>query len=177
MRTRGEREQSVARRDASSSSKRAWAWRFALIALALGVAQPAVAVQPDEILKDAGLEARARALSRELRCMVCQNQSIDDSDAPLARDLRVLVRERLTSGDSDSQVIDFLVARYGEFVLLKPRFAWHNALLWLTPAAALVAGAIAMFAAIRRRRAVPLAAAPLSADEERRLAEVIDRAP
>src|SRR6266446_5497967 len=137
----------------------------------------ALAVQPDEILTDPALEGRARALSRELRCMVCQNQSIDDSDAPLARDLRVLVRERLTSGDSDSQVIDFLVARYGEFVLLKPRFAWHNALLWLTPAAALVAGAIAMFAAIRRRRAVPLAAAPLSADEERRLAEVIDRAP
>jgi cytochrome c-type biogenesis protein CcmH len=177
MRTREERDQSVARRDASSSSKRALAWRFALIALALGASQPAVAVQPDEILKDAGLEARARALSRELRCMVCQNQSIDDSDAPLARDLRVLVRERLTSGDSDSEVVDFLVARYGEFVLLKPRFAWHNALLWLTPAAAIVAGAIAMFAAIRRRRAVPLAAAPLSADEERRLAEVIDRAP
>ena len=177
MRTRGERDQLVARRDASSSAKRPRAWRFALIALALGTSQPAVAVQPDEILKDAGLEARARALSHELRCMVCQNQSIDDSDAPLARDLRVLVRERLTSGDSDSEVVDFLVARYGEFVLLKPRFAWHNALLWLTPAAALVAGAIAMFAAIRRRRAVPLAAAPLSADEERRLAEVIDRAP
>jgi cytochrome c-type biogenesis protein CcmH len=159
-------------------TRRPWrAWRFALIALALGASQPAVAVQPDEILKDAGLEARARALSRELRCMVCQNQSIDDSDAPLARDLRVLVRERLTSGDSDSEVVDFLVARYGEFVLLKPRFAWHNVVLWLTPAAALVAGAIAMFAAIRRRRAVPLAAAPLSADEERRLAEVIDRAP
>jgi len=153
------------------------AWRFALIALALGASQPAVAVQPDEILKDPGLEARARALSHELRCMVCQNQSIDDSDAPLARDLRVLVRERLTSGDSDSEVLDFLVARYGEFVLLKPRLTWHNALLWLTPAAALVAGAIAMFAAIRRRRAVPVAAAPLSADEERRLAEVIDRAP
>jgi cytochrome c-type biogenesis protein CcmH len=109
--------------------------------------------------------------------MVCQNQSIDDSDAPLARDLRVLVRERLTSGDSDSEVVDFLVARYGEFVLLKPRFAWHNALLWLTPAAAIVAGVIAMFAAVRRRRAVPVAAVHLSADEERRLAEVIDRAP
>jgi len=153
------------------------AWRFVLIALALCASLPAVAVQPDEILKDQALEARARALSHELRCMVCQNQSIDDSDAPLARDLRVLVRERLTSGDSDSQVVDFLVARYGEFVLLKPRFAWHNAVLWLTPAAALVAGAIAMFGAIRRRRAVPVAAAPLSPDEERRLAEVIDRAP
>src|SRR5260221_14324849 len=152
-------------------------WRFALAGLALLAAQSAIAVQPDEILKDSGLEVRARALSRELRCMVCQNQSIDDSDAPLARDLRVLVRERLTSGDSDSEVVDFLVARYGEFVLLKPRFAWHNALLLLSPAAAIVAGAVAMFAAIRRRRAVPVAAAPLSADEERRLAEVIDRAP
>ena len=87
-----------------------------------GVRSHALAVQPDEILTDPALEARARALSKELRCMVCQNQSIDDSDAPLARDLRILVRERLTAGDSDQQVIDFLVARYGEFVLLRPRF-------------------------------------------------------
>jgi cytochrome c-type biogenesis protein CcmH len=158
---------------------RPWRWLIglALIGLVLSAIQPAVAVQPDEILKDQALEGRARALSRELRCMVCQNQSIDDSDAPLARDLRVLVRERLTSGDSDFQVVDFLVARYGEFVLLQPRFAWHNAVLWLTPAAAFVAGAIAMFVAVRRRRAVPLAAAPLNPDEERRLAEVIDPAP
>jgi cytochrome c-type biogenesis protein CcmH len=160
---------------ASTRRFRSW-WGYALIGLFLSATQPAVAVQPDEILKDSGLEARARALSRELRCMVCQNQSIDDSDAPLARDLRVLVRERLTSGDSDSQVVDFLVARYGEFVLLKPRFAWHNAVLWLTPAAALLAGGIAMFVAMRRRRKVPLAATPLSPDEERRLAEVIDPA-
>jgi cytochrome c-type biogenesis protein CcmH len=150
---------------------------FVLVGLVLSAVAPALAVQPDEILKDQGLEARARALSRELRCMVCQNQSIDDSDAPLAHDLRVLVRERLTAGDSDPQVIDFLVARYGEFVLLKPRFAWHNSVLWLTPVAALIAGAIAMFAAVKRRRAVPLASAPLSPDEERRLAEVIERAP
>jgi cytochrome c-type biogenesis protein CcmH len=135
----------------------------------------ALAVQPDEILKDQALEARARALSRELRCMVCQNQSIDDSDATLARDLRLLVRERLTAGDSDSQVIDFLVTRYGEFVLLRPRFAWHNAVLWVTPLLVLIAGAIAIFLAVRRRRAAP-AAAPLSAEEERRLAEVIDQA-
>ena len=148
---------------------------FALLLASLAV--PASAVDPQEQLNDPGLEARARDISAGLRCLVCQNQSIDDSDAPLARDLRVLVRERLTSGDSDPQVVDFLVARYGEFVLLKPRFAWHNVVLWLTPAAALVAGAIAMFAAIRRRREVPLAAAPLSPDEERRLAEVIDRAP
>jgi len=151
-------------------------FRCALLALALGIAGPAIAVQPDEILKDPALETRARALSRELRCMVCQNQSIDDSDAPLARDLRLLVRERLTSGDSDPQVIDFLVARYGEFVLLKPRFEWHNAVLWLTPVAALIAGAVAMLVAIRRRRAAALVAAPLTPDEERRLAEVIDRA-
>ena len=159
---------------ASTRRFRSW-WGCALIGLFLLAMQPAVAVQPDEILKDSALEGRARALSRELRCMVCQNQSIDDSDAPLARDLRVLVRERLTSGDSDSQVVDFLVARYGEFVLLKPRFAWHNAVLWLTPAAALLAGGIAMFVATRRRK-VPLAATPLSPDEERRLAEVIDPA-
>src|SRR5438105_15559989 len=108
------------------------------IVLALGLlltVMPATAVQVDEILSDAALEARARALSRELRCMVCQNQSIDDSEAPLARDLRILVRERLQAGDSDRQVIDFLVARYGEFVLLRPRFPWHSAVLWLCPAA------------------------------------------
>lgn len=150
---------------------------YALIGFTLLSAHPAVAVQPDEILKDPALESRARALSRELRCMVCQNQSIDDSDAPLARDLRLLVRERLTSGDNDSQVVDFLVARYGEFVLLKPRLAWHNAILWLTPVVALVAGGIAMLMAIRRRRANPLATPALSADEERRLAEAIDPAP
>jgi cytochrome c-type biogenesis protein CcmH len=166
------------RGEGNAPTRRAlFAWRYALLALALFAAQPAFAVQPDEILKDPALEARARALSRELRCMVCQNQSIDDSDAPLARDLRVLVRERLSSGDSDAQVVDFLVARYGEFVLLKPRFAWHNVVLWLTPALALLAGAIAMFVAVRRRRAVPFAAPPLTQDEERRLAEVIERAP
>jgi cytochrome c-type biogenesis protein CcmH len=153
------------------------ALNFALVWLVLSAMQPAIAVQPDEILKDPALETRARALSRELRCMVCQNQSIDDSDAPLARDLRVLVRERLTAGDSDSEVIDFLVARYGEFVLLNPRFAWHNAMLWITPVAALIAGVVAMFIAVRRRRAASTAAAPLTADEERRLAEVIDQAP
>ncbi|MBO0751003.1 MAG: cytochrome c-type biogenesis protein CcmH [Bradyrhizobiaceae bacterium] len=150
---------------------------LALFWLVLAAMQPAVAVQPDEILKDSALETRARALSRELRCMVCQNQSIDDSDADLARDLRILVRERLTAGDSDEQVIDFLVARYGEFVLLQPRFAWHNAVLWLTPLAVLIAGAAAVLLGLRRRRSAPAAAAPLSADEERRLAEVIDQVP
>ena len=91
----------------------------------------AYAVQPDEIMADPGKEARARDLSRELRCMVCHNQSIDDAEAPLARDLRLLVRERIAAGDSDNQVIDFLVARYGEFVLLKPRFNPHTLVLWL----------------------------------------------
>jgi cytochrome c-type biogenesis protein CcmH len=154
---------------------RAVSARILAVLLVLSVVYPAAAVQPDEILKDQALETRARALSRELRCMVCQNQSIDDSDAPLARDLRVLVRERLTAGDSDSQVIDFLVARYGEFVLLRPQFAWHNAVLWFSPLVVLIAGAVAIFLAVRRQRTVP-AAAPLSAEEERRLAEVIDRA-
>ncbi len=156
------------------------AWRNAVIALAcwgavLGVVHPVLAVQPDEVLTDATLEARARGLSRELRCMVCQNQSIDDSDAPLARDLRILVRERLTAGDSDEQVLNFLVSRYGEFVLLKPPFEWHTAMLWLTPAAALLAGAIAMFAAVRRRRFGVAGPVPLSPEEERRLSEMIDK--
>jgi cytochrome c-type biogenesis protein CcmH len=125
----------------------------ALIVLALLSPACAWAVQPDEVLADPALEARARALSKELRCMVCQNQSIDDSAAPLARDLRLLVRDRLTSGDSDQQVLDFLVARYGEFVLLKPRFAWHTALLWLTPPGVLVGGALVLLVIAWRRRA------------------------
>src|ERR671936_2504585 len=107
-------------------------------------APAAQAVQPDEIMADPAKEVRARDLSRELRCMVCQNQSIDDSDAPLARDLRLLVRERLKEGDSDRQVIDFLVARYGEFVLLKPRLGWHTAILWIVPPALLIGGALAL---------------------------------
>ena len=114
---------------------------------------PALAVEPDEVLSDAALEARARVLSKELRCMVCQNQSIDDSQAPLARDLRILVRERLQAGESDQQVIDFLVARYGEFVLLRPRLSWHTALLWLGPAAVLLIGACGVLLLARRGRA------------------------
>jgi len=119
--------------------------RLIAVMATLGIVQLAHAVQPDEMLQDPALEARARALSHELRCMVCQNQSIDDSDAPLARDLRVLVRERLTAGDSDRQVIDFLVARYGEFVLLKPVFAWHTAILWAMPGVLLLGGALVLF--------------------------------
>jgi cytochrome c-type biogenesis protein CcmH len=125
-----------------------------IAALSLVTLSPfAVAVAPDEVLSDAALEARARALSKELRCMVCQNQSIDDSDAPLARDLRILVRERLQAGESDRQVIDFLVGRYGEFVLLRPRFSWHTALLWLGPAAMLLIGACGVLVLARRYRA------------------------
>lgn len=145
----------------------------ALLALTL-LALPALAVQPDEVLKDAALEARARGLSQELRCMVCQNQSIDDSDAPLARDLRILVRERLSAGDSDKQVIEFLVARYGEFVLLRPRFTWHTAVLWIAPFAVILIGAIGFFAA-GRRRARPAPTERLSADEERRVAALVKR--
>jgi cytochrome c-type biogenesis protein CcmH len=125
----------------------------AFVALALSVSSPAFAVQPDEMLSDPQLETRARALSRELRCMVCQNQSIDDSDAPLARDLRLLVRERLTAGDSDANVLDYLVARYGQFVLLKPRFEPQTALLWLTPIAVFGFGAAAAWLVARSRSA------------------------
>ena len=150
--------------------------RSALVGLALLAVQPAVAVQPDEILKDPALETRARALSRELRCMVCQNQSIDDSDAPLARDLRLLVRERLHAGDSDAQVLDFLTARYGQFVLLKPRFGWDTALLWLAPIAVLSIGALSILVILRRRRDLPPSAVPaLTDDEHRRLKELAER--
>jgi cytochrome c-type biogenesis protein CcmH len=156
-----------------------WLW-LSLLALMLAAPAPVLAVQPDEILSDAALEARARALSKELRCMVCQNQSIDDSDAPLARDLRVLVRERLQAGDSDRDVIDFLVARYGEFVLLRPRFSGHTALLWLGPAAVLLTGAAALLLIIaRRRRAGGQARSPAEATltpaERARLADILRR--
>jgi len=123
-----------------------------LMLLVVGLAMPARAVLPDERLADPLLEGRARALSQELRCLVCQNQSIDDSNADLAHDLRVLVRERLKAGDSDSQVIDFIVARYGEFVLLKPRFSLRNALLWSAPAVMLLGGGIFILLAARRRK-------------------------
>jgi cytochrome c-type biogenesis protein CcmH len=146
-------------------------------ALVLMGTPPAHAVQPDEIMPDPAREARARDLSRELRCMVCQNQSIDDSEAPLARDLRLLVRERIAAGDSDSQVIDFLVARYGEFVLLKPRFKAHTLLLWLLPPLALAGGGLALWTYARRRarsaaqgKDAPL---KLSAEEEARLTRLL----
>ena len=145
--------------------------RVAIFALLLTLTATAFAVQPDEVLQNRQLEARARALSQHLRCMVCQNQSIDDSDAPLARDLRLLVRERLSAGDSDSEVIDFLVSRYGEFVLLKPRFEWHTAALWLLPPLILLAGAIAVLLSTRRRPAVSDPA--LTEAERAKLSEIL----
>jgi cytochrome c-type biogenesis protein CcmH len=153
-------------------------YRLAWIALliVLSTAGNALAVQPDEVLEDSALELRARNLSSELRCMVCQNQSIDDSEAPLARDLRVLVRERLTKGDSDQQVLDFLVARYGEFVLLRPRLEWHTLLLWALPPAALIAGAIGLVLMARRRKEASLAPEALSTEEQRRLLTLVDSA-
>jgi cytochrome c-type biogenesis protein CcmH len=140
-------------------------------------ASSARAVQPDEIMSDPAKESRARDLSRELRCMVCQNQSIDDSEAPLARDLRLLVRERIAAGDSDAQVIDFLVARYGEFVLLKPRLKPHTLLLWLLPPLALAGGGFALWTHGRRRSRSAGADDPslfkLTAEEEARLERLI----
>jgi cytochrome c-type biogenesis protein CcmH len=127
--------------------------RLLFVILGLFVAQSAFAVEPDEILPDPNLEARARVISGELRCLVCQNQSIDDSAAPLARDLRLLVRERLKQGDSDWQVMDYLVQRFGEFILLRPRFEWQTLLLWIAPFATLALGAIGAFVAMRHRRA------------------------
>jgi cytochrome c-type biogenesis protein CcmH len=152
--------------------------RIAMVILLVGLAtsKVAFAVQPDEMLRDPVLEARARDLSRELRCMVCQNQSIDDSEAPLARDLRLLVRERLTKGDSDQEVLDFMVARYGEFVLLKPRLEWHTLVLWGLPPAALIAGTFALLSMARRRSKLTRDAEPLSQEEEGRLSALIDPA-
>jgi cytochrome c-type biogenesis protein CcmH len=147
-----------------------------IAAILIAGASAACAVQPDEIMADPVKEARARDLSRELRCMVCQNQSIDDSDAPLARDLRLLVRERIAAGDGDAQVMDFLVARYGEFVLLKPRLRPQTLLLWLLPPLALAGGGLALWVHGRRRTRAGAQgndAARLSADEEARLQKLM----
>jgi cytochrome c-type biogenesis protein CcmH len=134
---------------------------------------PAKAVQPDEILSDPALESRARALSEGLRCLVCQNQSIDDSNAPLARDLRILIRERLKAGDSDAQAIDFVVARYGDFVLLRPRFTPETWILWIGPfALLLIAGT---FLYLRRRRGGNEAEKALAPEEEAALERALDR--
>ncbi len=146
-----------------------------IFAFLLGMAGPAHAVNPDEVLPDLALEERARNLSTELRCLVCQNQSIDDSDAPLARDLRVLIRQRLTAGDSDNQVIDFVVARYGEFVLLRPRFAPHTWALWLGTPALLIFAIFIILRTFRRRQSETAVAGdvPLTAAEKRKLKKML----
>jgi cytochrome c-type biogenesis protein CcmH len=146
-----------------------------LLAVSLLAAAPATAVQPDEVLQDPALEARARAISANLRCLVCQNQSIDDSDAPLAKDLRLLVRERLKAGDSDPEIVDFVVARYGEFVLLKPRLTPHTLILWFATPALFLAALAAIALALRRRRSAAAAPAPLSREEKRRLKQILNK--
>ena len=143
------------------------AFRAALTA-ALLAATSAGAVEPDELMKDPTLEARARALSAELRCLVCQNQSIDDSEAPLARDIRLLIRERIATGESDEKVRAFLVSRYGDFILLKPPFKAETLILWLSAPLALALGALAIVLARRRAPAPP----PLTPEEEKRLGEI-----
>jgi len=150
---------------------------FALVlavAISFLAALPAYAVQPDEVLPDPALEARARAISEGLRCLVCQNQSIDDSDAPLAKDLRLLVRERLKAGDSDQEIADFIVARYGEFVLLRPRLSPHTLLLWFATPAVFATALLLIWLAYRRRKAAAQGLVPLSANEERRLKRLLD---
>lgn len=137
----------------------------------LWLALPALAVNPDEMLADPALEARARAISSGLRCLVCQNESIDDSDADLAHEIRVLVRERLKAGDSDDQVRQYLVDRYGEFVLLKPVFAWHTLVLWIAAPTILVIGGIVLVVAARKRRSV-LEGGPLTDEEQQALDEL-----
>ena len=137
-------------------------------------ALPAKAVEPDEVLQDPALEARARQISEGLRCLVCQNQSIDDSAAPLAKDLRLLVRERLKAGDTDQQIEDFVVARYGEFVLLKPRFEPHTLLLWFATPMVFIVALLIVTLAYRRRSAAAAQPAPLSKAEERRLKRLLE---
>ena len=153
--------------------------RFALIAVLFALLAPgtALAVRPDEMLKDPALEARARHLSEELRCMVCQNQSIDDSEAPLAHDLRVLVRQRLEAGDSDRQVLDYLVSRYGDFVLLKPPFKVETLLLWGLPPLALLAGLAGIVVLARRKTALVERPEPLSSEEQAKVATLVGSGP
>lgn len=146
-----------------------------LLFMIMILAHPAQAVNPDEVLADPALEQRARDISLKLRCLVCQNQSIDDSDAQLAKDLRVLVRERLTAGDDDAAVIDYIVARYGEYVLLKPRFGGHTLLLWLSPFFALALGLWALFYLRKRSDSEEEAALALSGEEEAALDEILKR--
>ncbi|MGO8070092.1 cytochrome c-type biogenesis protein CcmH [Rhizobium leguminosarum] len=149
--------------------------RRLLVAFALLLmAAPAFAVNPDEVLADPALEARARALSAELRCMVCQNQSIDDSNADLAKDLRLLVRERITDGDSDEAVLTYIVSRYGEFVLLKPRVSMKTVLLWGAPVLLVLAGGLSLLVFARRSAGKPTGS-KLTADEQARLSELLKK--
>lgn len=147
---------------------------FAALLIALMQIAPAFAVQPDEVLDDPALEQRARDISANLRCLVCQNQSIDDSNAPLAKDLRVLVREQIKAGKSDEEILDYVVARYGEFVLLTPVLAPHTLLLWLATPILLVIGLIIVVMLFRRRTAVA-EPKPLTAAEKRRLNKMMDQ--
>jgi len=146
---------------------------FVVVLVAYSAMSPAWAIRPSEILADPVLEARARALSKEFRCLVCQNQSIDDSEADLAGDLRRVVRERLLAGDSDAQVIRFVAERYGDFALLRPPFKTTTYILWLAPAAFLIVGIGVVWIFLRRRRAAPIAAAPLTEAERRRLESLV----
>ena len=153
------------------SGCRGWWGRTPPYALILALmASPVAAVQPDEMLADPALEARAREISRDIRCPVCQGESIDDSSAPISRDLRIIIRERITAGDSDAEVVDYIVARYGEFVLFNPRAEGSNLILWLAGPALLLA-AIAVAVAAQRRRLVP--EARLTEAEEARLTEIL----
>jgi len=147
------------------------------LALLVALAADARAIDPTEQLRDPALETRARELSKELRCLVCQNESIDDSNADLARDLRRIVRERLVAGDSDGAVKQYLVARYGDFVLLEPPVKLKTYALWFGPAVVLVLGAFGIVVFFRRRSLAPPAPPPLSADEERRLGKLLERKP
>jgi cytochrome c-type biogenesis protein CcmH len=147
---------------------------LAAVILAVMFAGTAVAVLPQERLDDPALEARAREISRELRCQVCQNQSIDDSNAPLAGDLRRLVRERIKAGDTNEQVFAYLTQRYGDYILLRPPLRGDTLVLWFGPAAALLLAVIGIGLYMRRQRNSPVAA-PLTADEERRLAEMLNK--
>ncbi|MBY5644845.1 cytochrome c-type biogenesis protein CcmH [Rhizobium leguminosarum] len=148
--------------------------RLLLAVALLLMAAPAFAVNPDEVLADPALEVRARALSAELRCMVCQNQSIDDSNADLAKDLRLLVRERIADGDSDEAVLNYIVSRYGEFVLLKPRVSMKTVLLWGAPVLLVLAGGLSLLVFARKRAGKPTGS-KLTADEQARLSELLKK--
>ena len=159
---------------------RAWIFLTGMAAFVLGILQCAHAVEPDEILADPGLEARARHISQGLRCLVCQNQSIDDSQADLARDLRVLVRERLRAGDSDAAVLAFITARYGDFVLLRPPLNTHTLLLWIAPILVLALAAVLLVRALPGARATEGISAPpppLTPADELRLSRLLNEAP